>query len=134
MSLRTHSASFSECGQQEDDMDEAGLLITAMARQCRATILESRQRRSDLPESLRPEHLQWMCDKIEKHAEDWPATKLHRWIGFVQCAMMANGMLDLNGAKALFDQAKVAHGQVSEDLLDHLNPDSSFEFDIGGEG
>jgi hypothetical protein len=75
-----------------------------------------------------------MCDKIEEHAEDGPATKLHRWIGFVQCAMLAHRMLDLDGAKAMFDEAKVAHGETSEDLLDHLDPTSSFELDIGGEG
>ena len=74
------------------------------------------------------------CDNIEKHAEDWPATKLHRWIGFVQCAMMANGILDLDGAKAMFDEAQVAHGEISEDLFDHLDATSAFEVDIGGEG
>jgi hypothetical protein len=46
-------------------------------------------------------------------------------------------MLDLDGLKAMFDQAKAAHGETSEDLedlIDHLDPTSSFEFDIGGQG
>ena len=78
-----------------------------------------------------------MCDQIEKHAEGGPATKLHRWIGFVQAAMLANRMLDLDGLKAMFDKAKAAHegtSEDSEDLIDHLDPTSSFEFDIGGQG
>ncbi len=50
--------------------------------------------------SLQLKHLLWMCDRIETHAEGGPATKLHRWIGFVQAAMLANRMLDLDGLKA----------------------------------
>jgi hypothetical protein len=45
--------------------------------------------------------------------------------------------LDLDGLKAMFDQAKAAHGDTSEDLenlIDHLDPTSSFEIDIGGQG
>jgi hypothetical protein len=115
-------------------MDNTSLLITAMAEECRGMILACENPDSDLPESLQLDHLQRMCERIERHAEDWPATKLHRWIGFVQCAMIANRMLDLNGAKAMFDKAKNAHGGTSEDLLDHLDPKCSFELDIGGEG
>jgi hypothetical protein len=115
-------------------MDNASLLILAMAEQCRAIIQEWRRPAPDLPNPLQPKHLEWMCDNIERHVEDWSAARLHRWIGFVQCAMMANRMLDLVGAKAMFDKAKVAHGEMTEDLLDHLDPASSFELDIGGEG
>ena len=35
----------------------------------------------------------WMCNKIEEHSETGPATKLHRWIGFVQGALLAHGCL-----------------------------------------
>jgi hypothetical protein len=48
--------------------------------------------------------------------------------------MMAHRMLDLDAAKAMFDKAKVAHGDIGEDLLDHLDPASSYEVDMGGEG
>ena len=78
--------------------------------------------------------IQKACRKIEENAEDGPVTQLHRWIGFIQGAMMAHRMLDLDGAKAMFDQAKIAHGETSDDLLDHLDPNSSFKVDIGGEG
>ena len=110
------------------------LLIQAMAEECRSVILEWNKPDSNLPEALQPKHLKRMCDRIEKHAEDWSTTKLHRWIGFVQCAMMANRMLDLDGAKAMFDKIKNAFGESSEDLLDHLDPRNFFELDVGGEG
>jgi hypothetical protein len=75
-----------------------------------------------------------MCREIIGHTRDWPATKVHRWIGFVQAALIANQMLDLDGAKQMFDAAKNAYGAMSEDLVDHLDPTSDFEFDIGGQG
>jgi len=118
-------------------MDNTSLLVVAMAEQCRRVIQEWDKPAPDLPKALQPNHLLWMCNKIEEHAEYGPATKLHRWIGFVQAAMLANRMLDLDGLKAMFDQAKAAHAEASEDfedLTDHLDPTSSFEFDIGGQG
>jgi len=115
-------------------MDNASLLVVAMAEKCRAVIQESHEPALNLPKPLRPKHLDWMCYNITKHVEDWPATKLQRWIGFIQGAMMANRMLDLDGLREMFDKAKVAHGEINEDLIDHLNADSSFEVDIGGEG
>ena len=118
-------------------MDNTSLLVVAMAAKCRSLIQEWDKPVPDLPKALQPKHLLWMCDQIEKHAEGGPATKLHRWIGFVQAAMLANRMLDLDGLKAMFDQAKAAHGDTSEDLenlIDHLDPKSFFKFDIGGQG
>jgi hypothetical protein len=117
-------------------MDNAGLLVVAMAEQCRALIQKSTAADSDLPRALRRHHLLWMCDRIEKQAEEWPVTKLHRWIGFIQAGMLANRMLDFAGAKAMFDEARDAYGinGPDENLLDHLDPASSFELDIGGEG
>ena len=77
-----------------------------------------------------------MCDRIEENARTWPDSKLHRWIGFVQCGMLANRMCDLTGVKEMFNAAKNAYGARAEDvdLVDHLDSESSFEFDIGGQG
>jgi hypothetical protein len=90
----------------------------------------------DLPMSLQADHLRWMSEHIARHAEDWPATRLHRWIGFVQCGMMANGMLDLHEAKAMFTEIRNAYGGNGPDLvlIDHLDPTTDFELEIGGEG
>ena len=118
-------------------MNSDSLLVVAMAQQCRSLISESDMPDLGLPKALQPKHLLWMCDQIEKHAEDGPATKLHRWIGFVQGAMLANRMLDFAGLRALFNQAQDTHAAACEDLedlVDHLDPTSSFEFDIGGQG
>ena len=115
-------------------MHDTSPLIKAMAERCRATILKWPGPLPDLPQPLRPNHLGWMCDRVIRHSADWAVARLHRWIGFIQCGLLANGMLDLNGAKAMFDEAKAEHGEPDDDLLDHLDPASSFEFDIGGEG
>ena len=115
-------------------MENSELLVVAMAEQCRDLILASDKRDHGLPKELQPKHLLWMCKQIEGHAEVGSTTKLHRWIGFVQCGMMANRMLDFEGAKAMFDKAKAAHGEVGDDLIEHLDLSSGFEVDIGGEG
>jgi len=117
-------------------MNNQRLLIVAMAERCRSVIQHSDEANCLLPSALQPKHLLWMCELIEHHAEDWPATRLHRWIGFVQSAMMANRMLDLDGARSMFNKAKIAHAESDDDndLVDHLDPDSSFELELGGEG
>lgn len=115
-------------------MEKASLLVVAMAEKCGVLIQESEATDAGLPQALHPRHLLWMSECIRNHAEDWPATRLHRWIGFVQCGMVANRMLDLDAAKAMFDEAHVAFGQPSDDLIDHLDPASSFKLEIGGEG
>jgi hypothetical protein len=118
-------------------MDQADLLVRAMAERC-LNILQDKPEdaRFALPATLRPEHLRGMCKQIVEHAEDWPASKLHRWIGFVQAGMIANLMLDLEGAKIMFNKVKEQYGAVGKDrdLLDHLDPMTSFEMEIGGQG
>ncbi|MCA9064218.1 MAG: hypothetical protein KDA96_14205 [Planctomycetaceae bacterium] len=118
-------------------MDNASLLVVAMAEKCKRVIQEWDDYDARLPKALHRKHLLWMCEKIVQHAEVGPAHKLHRWIGFIQCAMLANRMLDLDQLKAIFDEAKLAHQEASadlEDMLEHLDPTNSFEFDIGGQG
>jgi hypothetical protein len=115
-------------------MSNEVLLVRAMADRCREMIDAWDQPALDQPNSLRPEHLGWMCRQISAHAEDWPPSKVHRWLGFIQGAMIANHMLSLAEAKRMFDEAKNAFGSIDQDLADHLDPDSSFDLDIGGEG
>lgn len=117
-------------------MNDSALLIIAMAEQCRGTIAGSLDSSPELPQALHPRHLLWMAERIVEHAEDWSEARLHRWIGFIQCGMMANGILDFDAAKAMFDAAKNAYDAslIDDDLIDHLNPESSYLLDIGGEG
>jgi hypothetical protein len=111
-------------------------LITAMAERCATEIGNSSCRGVDLATPLQPQHLLWMCSQIQEHADDWNSARLHRWIGFIQAAMLANRMIDLTGLRAMFDAAKNAHGAVDHDcdLVDHLDVDSYFELELGGQG
>lgn len=118
-------------------VDQADLFVVAMAERCRNIIQDKTEDvRFGLPKSLCPDHLRWMCEMIVGHAEDWPANRLHRWIGFIQAGMIANLMLDLDGAKAIFNKIKEEYGSIAkdQDLLDHLDPRTSFEIDLGGQG
>lgn len=117
-------------------MKNSSLLVIAMAERCSVLIRQSQNVDSGLPEALQRNHLLWMCDRIEQNADEWPVTTLHRWIGFIQCGVLANRMTDLPGVKSLFDDVKNAYGRGNddEDLLDHLNPENAFEIDIGGQG
>ncbi len=115
-------------------MNSRSDLIAAMAQKCREIIEAAPVEESGLPADLRPAHLLWMCDRIERHASNWPEVKLHRWLGFLQGAMLAHRMVDLFRAKSMFDEAKRAFLPPNDrDLLDHLDPDSAFELELGGE-
>ncbi len=117
-------------------MNNKRLLIAAMAEQCKPHLSGSITSGTDLPQPLHPKHLFWMCEQIVKQAEDWPTTKLHRWLGFVQCGILANRILAFEGIKAMFEESKNTYGtgETDNDLADHLDPQNSFEIDIGGQG
>jgi hypothetical protein len=118
-------------------MEQANLLIISMAERCRNIIQDKPEdTRFALPISLRPKHLRWMCNEILEHAEEWSTNKSHRWIGFVQAGMIANYMLDLEGAKTMFNKLKEQYGAIAndQDLIDHLEPTTEFEMETGGEG
>ncbi len=109
-------------------------LMYAMIERCRDMIRNHADVASTQPEPLRPDHLIAMCDRLVESLDEWSNAKMNRWIGFIQCAMIANRMIELEDAKAMFDRAKTAFGEPGRDLIDHLDPDSSFNFDLGGEG
>jgi hypothetical protein len=117
-------------------MDDTRSLIADMAAKCQFVIRGSNEEEEKLPKALHPKHLLWMCEQIRRRAHASPVTRLHRWIGFVQAGILANRMLDLEQIRAMFDEVKKSHSLSSEDrdLIDHLDVDSSFRFDIGGQG
>ena len=109
-------------------------LMTEMIDRCAQMIREADKPGIDQPKPLRQAHLLGMCRRMIEHSSLWAPVKLHRWLGFIQCAMIANGIIDLDGAKQMFAGAKNAFGEHSDDLLDHLDLNNPFEFDIGGQG
>ncbi len=117
-------------------MEDSRLLVAAMAAQCREAIRGSNEQETSLPKALHPKHLLWMSDQIEKHAQESSVSRLHRWLGFVQARILANRMLDLDQIKAMFNQLKKLQPISGEeqDLIDHLDVDSSFSMDLGGQG
>lgn len=117
-------------------MVDTRLLVAEMAAQCRDAIHEAHEKETNLPKELHPKHLLWMCEQIIEHSQEWPAAKLHRWLGFIQCGLLAHRMLTLESVKKMFADVKKSQGISSEDedLVDHLDPSSSFHLDIGGQG
>ena len=107
-----------------------------MATKCRDIIRGSNEEMCGLPDALHPKHLLWMCDQIQNNPQGWPVTKLHRWIGFIQAAILANRMLDLEQTRAMFDVVTKSHvvNSGDQDLTDHLDVTSSFKLELGGEG
>jgi len=117
-------------------VEQSNLLIVAMAERCRNIIQDKTEdSRFGLPVALRPQHLRWMCNEIAEHAGEWSTNKSHRWIGFIQAGMIANYMLDLDAAKAMFNKLREQYGAIAndQDLLDHLDPATEFEIEPGGE-
>lgn len=117
-------------------MDTARLLITATAEKCRSSLAHAATSRPELPAAIRLDHLRWMCNEIIREADSWPTARLQRWIGFVQAGMIANRVVDLEQLRSMFDEARNAYGERSDDpdLVDHLSPDSLYRMETGGEG
>ena len=116
-------------------MDDQTLIIAALAKECCDLLRAQQPSNSTLPTTLQPEYLLWMSKQISSHADDWPLTKLHRWIGYVQCGMVGNRMLDFDGAKAMFNKVRDAFNGIDIDhnLIDHLDPENPFRLETGGE-
>lgn len=82
-------------------------LTLEIVQQCKKRIVEwqkSNKSNESLPECLQPNHLLWMCDLIQ--GNDWPETKSHRWIGFIQAGMICSEIIDLEEAKSIVSKAK----------------------------
>ncbi len=116
-------------------MDDAFQSVTALADECQEFIRRNASPGADPPELIDINHLSWMLDQICLHAQDWPPTKLYLWIGFVQCGLIANGLLKPKTARAMFGQSWTGYSvdSIDQDLIDHLDHESSFSLDIGGE-
>jgi len=115
-------------------MQQHELMMVAMAEKCGQLLQESQTTNATLATVLQPAHLQWMCGQLQKHAEHWPQAKQHRWLGYIQAGLVAHGIIDLPKVKSMFDDAKVAYSDACGDWLEHLDHESAYKVDIGGQG
>jgi hypothetical protein len=124
-------------------MNHVNILAQSVAEECRNAIRRALvEQEGTVPDPKQqldnptgPAHLLWMCDKIQAKVDDWPATRLHRWIGFIQCGMISMGLTDLDGARRIISEAKTIFAEdEDQDLKDHQDPTNPFFLDIGGEG
>ena len=93
----------------------------------------------DVPEDSKPLHLLKMCKIVREQAfeesSDFPVSKLHRWIGHIQGCLITTKVATVDQIKEIMRMAKLAFGEKPDtELMRHLDPDSPFFLDIGGEG
>lgn len=80
------------------------------------------------------EHLLWMADQIYENSDTWPATKLHRWVGFMQGVMVAYALTTIDKESSTVRKIKQAFlEEMDVELKDHQDPESYFELELGGE-
>ena len=109
------------------------LLAVEIARHCEEIILEFKATLG--PGLLRTRHLLEMCEKIEKNADDWPVTKLHRWIGFIQGCLVMAGLTTIEKESQFVRETKQKITEtVDEELKDHHDSDNHFELELGESG
>lgn len=109
-------------------MTDTRSVVVAMARQYKRIISTAHFSRVEIPKALRVRHLSWMVDRVIEHSEDWPETRLHRWIGFIQSGMMANATLGLDVARDIFTTASNTVETCNDNLIDHLDFENTYSF------
>lgn len=87
----------------------------------------------EVESEISPRTLLEMCDRIARKADEWPDEKLFMRIGYVQGVMVS---LNICGIKKIREIVHEAHlgRQDYIDLLDHNDPDSPFNLELGGSG
>ena len=115
-------------------MEKPSLLVAPLAEQCIDAILKSNMCNWELPSTLQPKHLLWMCDEVSIHATVWTEAKVHRWLGFIQAGLLANNILNLEEVKERFTRPDECNqsSEVDPDLIDHLDCCDPCNVEIGG--
>lgn len=89
------------------------------------------------PDATQPSNLLRMLNRLVEKAEkeEWPDTKIHRWLGYVMGCLTAHGITTESCLREIVgDSKKYFEEQEDDDLKAHNDPDSMFRLDIGGEG
>jgi len=74
-----------------------------------------------------------VCNRIITKAEEWPDEKLFMRLGFIQGVMVSHGVCSLDMIRRVVNFIRERHLDYV-DLLDHNDPESPFNFELGGEG
>jgi len=78
-----------------------------------------------------PQTLLEMCDRITRKADEWPDEKLFLRIGYVQGVMVALNICGMDKIKNIAQDARNGRKDYV-DLLDHNDPESPFQIELGG--
>ena len=90
----------------------------------------------DVDDSTHPDRLLEMLEKLVHKAQEdeWPDTKLHRWLGWVMGCMVCHNIAGYERLREIVAHAKLHFGEKDDaELTEHHDPDSSFRLDLGGE-
>lgn len=120
----------------QTDIDQASRLTQlSIASGISSSLPDTEPKKAQTPEEhTNIEHVSWMLDQVQKNFDEWPLTKLGRWVGIALACVVANGYIALKEVQKIVNDAKVAHGErVDEDLERHQDPDDPFQLEIGGE-
>lgn len=103
-------------------------LIIATTEQCSDMIDTWDDQEINLPSSLKLRHLDWMCSKVAAEVEHWPTHRLHRWVEFILRGMITHGLLRLEDAETMFDEATKRRPIFAESPQLDINVDTQPEF------
>lgn len=114
-------------------MEQSRILAIEVAEAWRETLEELAQEQDGQDEAVRCALS--LCCNLERRAETWPESRLHRALGFVQGVLVARGVTSYADQLALINGLKVAYPEdTDEELQEHLDPKSPFQLDLGGPG
>lgn len=109
------------------------LLALEAVQLCRAKLVEDGD---DIPErDAALEHALLLSHQVEQYVLQWPATRLHRALGFIQGVLVSRGCSSLEEQCTLLERLQIGFPECRDrDLADHLDPRQPFELELGGSG
>lgn len=95
-------------------MNSAQTLARDIALELQATcrFYASQPREVGPVSEAEPKHLLGMCEQVVANAETWPATKAHRWVGYIQGVLVALGLTTVDHQKSIVTRLR----EANEDL------------------
>lgn len=112
-------------------MNQSALLAVEAARHCRERIVAWKLD-TNVTDLLVDKTLS-MCHDIERHTEEWPIVRVHRWLGFIFGVLAAREILSREKQSAMMRALFISYPESGDDALrDDQDPGHPFCVDIGG--